>query len=129
MCTSIRIYDPVTLKGMGFRMFLTFLPLCFGSSWVLLGFVMLHECSGSLQGHSVRSKIILGMLKTNFLEFSNETTAPFLKLSSCILGRSGLFRKGYESVQSILGTFEEILAYLSRMLANHFSIVLAGKPY
>ena len=55
----------------------------------------------------MRSKIIVSMLNINFLELSNATTAPFWKRSSCVLGRSDLFGKGYESVLDILGAFEE----------------------
>ena len=61
---------------------ITFLTFVLGSSWVLVGFVMFQECSGS----SVQLNIILGMLKIIFLALPNAT--------SCILGRSGLFGMG-----------------------------------
>ena len=55
----------------------------------------------------MRSKIILDQLKFIFLELPNATNVPFWKRSSCILGRSGLFGKGYESVLDILEAFDE----------------------
>ena len=55
-------------------------------SWVLDGFVMFQECSVRSLGHSVRSKIILVMLKIIVIKLPNATTVPFWKHSSCILG-------------------------------------------
>ena len=52
------------------------------------------------------SENYFGHVQINLLEFWNATTAPFWKRSSCILGRSGLFGKGYESVLDKLGAVE-----------------------
>ena len=68
---------------------------------------MFQECSRSSMG----SEIILGMLKIIFLELANATTASFWTYSSCILGRSNLFGKGYESILGTLGAFEEKVGF------------------
>lgn len=57
------------------------------------------------------------MLKIFFLELPNTTNVPFWKRSSCILGRSGLFVKGIESV------LEYCFPNIPNM-ANGFSIYL-----
>ena len=55
---------PVTLKNMGLRTLIEY--NCWHSFWVLAGFVMLKEYSGSSWRHSVWSKIIMGMFKIIF---------------------------------------------------------------